>query len=134
MKRKVFDDETECKKRLCKDGRNTCRGYVFVRIEDRLSCGTPDLFVTAHGWSSWWEAKYANPDFDSQGIQELMMLRLALHGYARYIIYNRTMNETRIVEPRSLNVWRTSGISCVGLDNAWVLEQIRKVHTSWQRI
>ena len=76
-------------------------GAVVFNHADRMTAGIPDVSVTWNGWTSWLEAKYANPSFEVKGIQKLMMGRLAAQGLAWFIIYEHvTENRTLIVHPQ----------------------------------
>ena len=77
------------------------RGFVLLRHEDVRTGGIPDLSSTGLGRTRWWEFKHGTPYFKSPGNQELMMMRLSVHGYARYIIWRETPDEvsTSIVKP-----------------------------------
>jgi hypothetical protein len=105
-------------------------GYVIFRHEDRHLFGVPDLSVTGNGVTSWWEGKHANPNFKSQGIQELTMLRLANHSHARYIIWdeNSGSKRTLVVSPQGMSEWQSAKETVSGFNHRWVVELIRKVH------
>lgn len=105
-------------------------GYVIFRHEDRHLFGVPDLSVTGNGITSWWEGKHANPKFQSQGIQELTMLRLAKQSHARYIIWDEGegAKRTLLVHPQEMNVWEEAKECAAGFNHRWVVDQIRKVH------
>lgn len=133
MKRRAIPwDEQKLVSKLMEKMREELQpeGYVCLRHEDSFTSGIPDISVTAFGRTSWWEAKHANPDFDSRGIQELTMLRLAKAGYARYIIFDelKTTERTFIVEPRNLGGWRENGIVAPGFNYSFIISTIREVH------
>jgi hypothetical protein len=109
--------------------RLTLKGYIVFKHHDQFTHGVPDLSVTGVGRTSWLECKYANPDFKSEGIQELTMLRLAATSFARYVIYDASKNgrRTLIVEPRHLANWR-DGAFMRGFDHDFVVETIRQQH------
>ena len=60
--------------------------FVIFRHEDRITSGIPDISVTGNRHTSWWEVKFANPDFKCPGIQELTALRLAAAGHACFFV------------------------------------------------
>jgi len=105
-------------------------GYVIFRHEDRHLFGVPDFSVTGNRITSWWEGKHASPQFVSQGIQELTMLRLANQSHARYIIWdeNGGAKRTLLVHPKEMNEWQLTKENTNGFNHRWVVEQIRKVH------
>ena len=81
------------------------------------------------------EIKHGTPDFDSQGLQELTMCRLASASfYARYVIFHehRGMQRTLIAHPLKV-MQRTSWdieaeAWCVGFDMRWLVNEVRKAH------
>jgi hypothetical protein len=106
-------------------------GFIVLRHEDKSTYGVPDMSVTGCGKTSWWEIKFANPDFNSRGIQDLTLRRLGNVGLARYIVYEVTKEKERfvhIVYPRDLADWRISGEMFEGFDHLWVIEKIRELH------
>jgi hypothetical protein len=108
-------------------------GFVAIRHEDVRRSGIPDLSLTGHGKDSWLEIKHGDPDFDSEGIQELTMLRLAAAGYARYLIYMEDKDggnkRTLIVHPKHLGDLEPEA-GCMGHDHRWVVEFLRERHTN----
>lgn len=106
------------------------RGVLAFRIEDTATSGIPDMTVTAGGRTTWWEAKYGNPDFDWGGIQHKRMMELEVFGYARYIIYRSDANgfwAVCIVKPSDMERRETWAWKA-GCDHDWVIEQILSVH------
>jgi|SRR6185436_505840 len=105
--------------------------FVALRHEDVRTRGIPDLSLTGLGRTTWWECKHATPDFKSQGIQELTMLRLAAAGYARYIIWREEADgsdkQTLIVHPEHLATL-TPEAWCAGYDHRWMVEQLARAH------
>lgn len=104
--------------------------WMVFPIEDRFRHGVPDLAVIGAGTTTWWETKHAAPEFDSEGIQELTMKRLARHSHARYIIWRETteVTETLIVHPRRMNEWTMSPDRIPGINHRWLVQEIRKAH------
>lgn len=80
------------------------KGFVVIRHEDRFTHGIPDLSITYKKRTFWLEVKYADPKFSTKGIQELTMMRLALAGFAYFIIYYEKGKEKRtfIVHPKDI--------------------------------
>lgn len=112
--------------------------YVLFRHEDKFTSGIPDISITGFAKTSWFEVKHATPDFDSPGIQELTMLRLAAAGFhARYIIFTEDKNgdfkKTFIIHPKYIKLFsQKDGVaveaSCLDFNNKFLLEYIRGVH------
>lgn len=105
-------------------------GAMVFRHEDHFTAGIPDISVTWRYRTSWWEVKFANPNFKSLGIQELTMLRLSRAGIANYIIY-RELNRCQtvhIVEPSNLIIWEAAGSSTMGFNHSWVIEKLKEIH------
>lgn len=106
-------------------------GFVIIRHEDVRTSGIPDLSLTGYGKDSWIEIKHGTPDFQSEGIQELTMLRLAGAGYARYLIYREDKNgqskKTMIVHPTHIKDLEAEAW-CIGHNHKWAAEFFRKRH------
>jgi len=112
--------------------------FVLLRHEDIRTGGIPDLSVTGLGKTTWWEFKHATPYFESPGNQELTMMRLAVNGYARYIIWSEgggNPKMTNIVEPKEIFRQGREGQRqfiaehcAVGYDHFWLTKQILKAH------
>lgn len=99
--------------------------------------GMPDMTLTGHKRTSWWEIKHATPDFVSPGIQEHTCALLAQNGFCRYIIYfeTLTLQETWIVHPRYIlgRHGKTAGLPTLeyvfnGHDHKGVLKYMLGVH------
>jgi hypothetical protein len=120
--------ESDYKATLMRELRARLTGCVALRHEDRFTSGIPDISVTLHGRTSWWEAKVT--PVVSKSIQELTMLRLAAAGYARYVVWEDKcgIRRTLIVHPKHLSDL-TPEAFCVGFDMKWLVEQIRVVHS-----
>lgn len=95
-----------------------------------MTHGIPDVSVTMNKRTSWWEVKYAAPDFDSLGIQELTLKRLSKTGYAYYIVFETVPagKRTYIVEPERLSEWKSSPWSWNGFNYDAVVAFIGGVH------
>jgi len=76
----------------------------------------------------WIEVKYADPDFDTKGIQELTMLRLRRAAYtAFYVIYRQTEEQrTYIVYPEHIGEdFDNHQVSAPGFNHDWVIEYVK---------
>jgi hypothetical protein len=125
--------ESDLKSPLVRELRHTLPYFVIQRHEDVRTCGIPDLSVTGHKKTTWWEIKNAIPDYPSYGLQELTCQRLEAHGYCRYIIYWEVGGQKRtlIVSPARLKVpkaFDTPEAECPGHDHKWVTQFIERVH------
>ena len=123
--------ESQITSRLLKQLRDDLTGAVVFKHNDRITSGIPDFSVTCSNRTSWWECKLADPQFCGQGLQELMMLRLAAAGYARYVVWEqrRGLERTLIVHPKHIGDLMPEAW-CVGFDHRWLVEQIRKAHSA----
>lgn len=124
-------NEAKLKADLVHTVRQMFKKFVVERSEDRQIHGIPDINITGNKRNSRWEVKHANPGFECRGIQELMMIRLDLAGYARFIVYweKGEIKRTYIVKPsdigKPIEEWDTF---TEGFSHIWVVEAIRKVH------
>jgi hypothetical protein len=128
-------NENVLKATLVRLMRITLPTYIIEPSQDRNRYGTPDLCITGNGYVSRLEIKYADPDFDSTGIQELMMKRLWAQGGQRafYVIYHRSLtNESRthIVKPDHFKgLWaQNSERIWPGMHHKAVITFIRELH------
>lgn len=105
---------------------------VVMRHEDRFTHGIPDISVTLNGIGSWYEVKFANPKFQSKGIQELTMLRLAVTSTARYIVYSCRKDEdarTYLVHPSDIGKNPLEWDAYYnGFAHKWIADYVRGVH------
>src|SRR5262245_1934486 len=105
---------------------------VALRHEDVRTCGIPDLSTTGFGRTCWWEFKHGTPNFQSTGIQELTMLRLARNGFARYVIWREEADgsekQTHIVHPKDLKA--LAGIMTTGFSMDFVVDYMLRLHGS----
>lgn len=110
--------------------RANLQGFVVIRHEDRFTHGIPDISVTGNKITTWWEVKYANPDFKSKGIQDLTLLRLHLAGYANFIIYKDKKVKRVYIVPPNLITFSTADWPnyAEGFNHLWVVEEVRKLH------
>ncbi len=99
-------DESKLKSALMKQLHKDLPSWVHLRHEDVRSSGHPDISTTGIGKTTWLEVKHGTPRFDSTGIQELTMLRLAAQGSAFYLIYledgDGENKRTMIVPPKGI--------------------------------
>jgi hypothetical protein len=123
-------DETYLKKKFMEVARERLRGFVCQRLEIPTISGWPDIVIAGMNYTSWHEFKFADPDFDSTGIQELTMNRLARASYARYVIYIEEPKGIRIVHPKDFAQWATSGVYREGWDHEWVAFSIYQAHAA----
>jgi hypothetical protein len=126
-------NEAELKSALVKRVREEFPGFVVFRHEDTLTAGHPDISITGHRRTSWWEAKVERPDrsFDCPGLQERTMVRLARAGFATYIIYEFLSDGTRrthTVLPADIKDWRQKSVSVEGINHNLILEALRVIH------
>lgn len=122
-------NETSIVSKLTTALRRDLKTFVILKHADRFTHGVPDISVTGCGLTSWWEVKLANPTFDSPGIQELTMLRLAKNGFARYIVFRDDPKSTRIVAPSELGHWTEIPV-VLGFDFEWITQYIKEHHST----
>src|SRR6266702_4491645 len=124
-------NEAALKAELTKTARELLQGFVVLRHEDKSTYGIPDLSITGCWKTSWLEVKFANPDFNSKGIQDLTLRRLSHVGLAYYVVYQIDKDKDKfvhIVHPRDLVDWVAKGEMRIGFDHLWVIEKIRESH------
>lgn len=97
------------------------------------TAGAPDIVAISNRYTSNWEAKHCTPDFRSQGNQELMCMRLAVHSHCRYILWHEDRlgrcKKTMIVHPRQIDDKTLTPESwCEGYNMRWLVEQVRLAH------
>lgn len=99
-------EENDIKAVLAKALREGLPGRVIISHQDVYTRNIPDLSVNGE-WMTWWlECKHATPNFNDNPTQELMMVRLAHRGYARYIVWLETLRHTRhtlIIHPEEVH-------------------------------
>lgn len=109
-------------------------GFVAQRHEDVRTSGTPDLSLTGRARTSWWEFKHGTPDFESHGIQELTMLRLAASSFhARYVVWEerRGVKRTLVVHPKHIECEDLGAVAeawWVEFDLRQLVDHMRRVH------
>lgn len=132
----VKHDESSLKSALMRELRLTLPKFVALRHEDVRTCGIPDLSLTGLGRTTWWEFKHANPRFESQGVQELTMLRLAACGYARYVVWEEDANggaqRTLIVHPKKMQSLEPED-ACGGFNMKFVARFMQAAHEGGRR-
>lgn len=146
MKKKpsIPRDEAGLKAKLVDRVHSLVPQMVTIQIQNVRHIGQPDITTTANKRTVWWELKHGTPKFDSPGIQELTMKRLARHGFAYYILYleNEERQYTVIVSPDDIGLdwdnptcWtaylgskRYAERFTDGFDHDWVVKQIVATH------
>ena len=97
-----------------------------------MSHGMPDISVTGNGTTTWIEAKFANPKFDSKGIQELTMRRLASTSHAFYVVWRMAKNgevSTHIVTPNDIGTDPDEWTDFTnGIDHIFVIDRLKEIH------
>jgi hypothetical protein len=77
---------------------------IILKHANYVTAGIPDITVTLHGRTSWWEVKHATPRIVGTGIQLLTARRLASQGDCHYIVYKTAnrFDSTHIVKPSEI--------------------------------
>jgi hypothetical protein len=97
--------------------RTVMPGAVVFKIADRATSGVPDISLNWQQQHVWIETKRASALFQSKGVQELTMRRLAAQGQAWYVIYDAGLPKHAYICPPSITiddhwvknkVWRTT--------------------------
>ena len=108
------------------------RAYLVFTHSDRRLYGVPDLSISGHGMTSWWELKHATPYFYSSKIQELTCYHLSLRTACHYILYfeHDDKRYTQIVLPKNLHneVIAQPEAHIQGHDQAAVVQYIKQLH------
>lgn len=102
---------------------------VVLKFNDRVTSGIPD-FAVADGLTVWGEVKYADPDFESTGLQELTCLRLDKRSICRYIIYDDNDGSPRVgvLTPDEFSRnWQVLGQWYGGFNHLKVAEHITRL-------
>lgn len=130
-------NETTLVGNLLKEARRELPHFTVFKHTDRFRHGVPDMSITGNNYTTWWEVKYADPTFDSTGIQELTMKRLDSAAFARYIIFVEQTatapRHTRILTPARFAAWREEPAWCDGFDYAKIALCIWDTHRSQGR-
>lgn len=127
-------NENKLKAKVIELGRQAQPSWVWLPFQDRFKSGIPDLWVTGNNVTSIWEFKYADPDFESPGIQELTMKRLSAQCHrAYYIIFDARdpdRTSTRIIPPMGIKEWDKYPFlwASRGFDFNGVVETIAMTH------
>ena len=123
-------EENKHKANLIKQFRLDEPEGITLAHQDLRTGGIPDISHTNHGSTKWLECKHGNPDFDSTGLQELTMKRLAAKGFARYIIWleeaDGTNRRTLIVHPNNLKTLSAEE-TYAGFNHKAVVDYISRV-------
>lgn len=114
--------------------RQTLLRYIVIRHEDKSGYGIPDSSITGDGKTSWWEFKFANPDFKSHGAQELMMKRLSNVGIAHYVIFQLKGKErwTILIKGSDLANWDKNEYQLAkveGFNYEFVVAFVKELHS-----
>lgn len=129
--------EATLKGKLLEKARSLAPEFVWIRHEDRFTSGIPDLSAAGLGYASWWEIKYANPNFLSNGAQELMLLRLSnAMGRTFYIVYcdigavpSMNYRHIRIVTPKQFPRWDEEATHIItGFHHEDVVAFVKETH------
>jgi hypothetical protein len=98
--------ETQFVSNAVRELRRQAPSFIVLKHADRFTHGVPDVSISGHRSTSWWEFKHADPDFKSPGVQELTMLRLAnATQRAWYVIYYEVNRQVFIITPEELKKW-----------------------------
>jgi len=123
--------ESHLKARCIEEVKKELPKFVVFSHQEFARHGVPDNSITGRGKTTWWEFKHGTPHFDSTGIQELTMLRLAGAGFARYVIFledaGGLSKRILIVHPKDLRDLHPEA-SCVGHNYKFVVDYIKQVH------
>ena len=122
--------ETPLKAKLTKTMRDLLPDYFVVeRHEDKIIGGRPDIAVTGLKVTTRWEVKHANPGFKHKGNQTDMMLKLAIAGFAWYIVFDEPTQRIYIVDPKDIEkpkiTWKDF---TEGYNYKWVVQRVWKEH------
>jgi hypothetical protein len=128
---RVSREESKYKGQLMETFREQLPRFVAIRHENTAHSGTPDISIDGMGKCSWLEVKHGTPNFDSDGRQELLCLRLAGANFCRYVIYHEDAQgnnkRTLIVHPKNLRDLIPETF-CVGFNHQFVVDYIKKRH------
>lgn len=132
MRRQAKWTENKLKAKLVETARTVEPSWIWLPITERYKSGIPDLLVSGNHQTSFWELKFADPDFNSQGIQELTMRRLEIQsGRAFYVVFKDATQTIHLVKPSLLAHWENSTAAHVvsGFVFKDVIQFIKLVHT-----
>lgn len=129
LEERMTKQESHLKSQFMELARKEMQKFVLFRHEDFRTGGIPDLSVTGFLKTSWWEFKHGTPHFETKGIQELTMLRLAAVGFAFYIIFEETETHKRtlIVHPRDIKAIVPAAFS-LGFDYKFIIDFMKRIH------
>lgn len=105
--------------------------FVILRLEDRYTHGIPDVTIWGNRFASATEVKLANPDFDSNGIQELTMKRIKREAHSWYTVYYEVGKEKRtyIVPVNEIgNPVEEWTIYRSGFDHKFIADYVGEIH------
>lgn len=130
----IKKDESGLKRKLI--ARIPTPEFLVFAHSDLRKYGIPDLSISGHGRTTWWELKHATPRFATKEIQEITCLRLAHTSFCRYVIYVERggRKQTLIVHPKEVfgkngNVLGMPYEQCFeGFDHDQVTAYIKLIH------
>jgi hypothetical protein len=107
--------------------------FVIRKHADYATSGDPDLSITGNGKTTWWEVKHATPRVKGTELQRVKAVKLAIAGYCRYIVYERSRHGafTNIVHPRDINPDGTFAAEALAAGEAnyvFVLKFVKQIH------
>ena len=105
--------------------RSQLPGAEIIKHADPMTSGIPDVSVTWHGKTSWWEFKQGEKIKWSNALQQLTCRRLASAGNCRVVFYEekRMIRRTCICTPDE-----TIEVFATGFDHQFVVDVIRRTH------
>jgi hypothetical protein len=122
--------ESSLRSKLMRQFELDAPSFVVLRHEDVRYAGNPDFSVTGNNVTSWGEVKHGDPAFEWRGIQHDTMLRLAVEGWAWYVVYweNNGRNlRTLIIPPVHIETLETP-FDVPGHDHAFVVDFFKRMH------
>jgi hypothetical protein len=125
--------EAELKSAFTAEMKMYLPGFLMLQF---ATAGAPDRAIVGYGRTTMWEFKHGTPGFMSQGLQELMCMRLAAAGHCRYVIWQEHANgnaqRTLIVHPKVINERKGWALVpeawCAGYDMKWLVGYIQEEH------
>jgi hypothetical protein len=92
------------------------------------TAGAPDRCIIGNGITTFWEFKHGTPHYESQGLQELLCIRLAEQSFCRYVLWLEDAKggnlSTNIVHP----VLNSIEASWTGHDAAPLVRHVLRIH------
>lgn len=142
--------EATVKQSLVQAMRKSMNGSLIFRHEDRHIFGVPDISCSWNGVTTWWEVKFATPQFQLTEIQMLNCIKLSKQGSkCGFIVFQKGHtfskgnglwigedSSTHIINPNKMPEWtidQPSWFQCVGHDYKGVAEYIQGEHNALGR-